>query len=226
MIALSIDPLLDVPTPPRRVTVYRTVLLHVDGTPAEDFVPDPSFAKADAGRWATDAGTLYTAPTEEVAWCEYCRWNAKDLALFPPTGCENGVPQAVARRMEYEPIGPPPPEKALVRLEFELRSVPDLTLQRVRSKVFAAGLAPEAIRGDDHAPCQDFAKLAERAKWDAMIVPSAGRAEGGTCIPIFQAGRERLIDETVVAARGSPSILHAFDTRYRAGERPAWLRFV
>lgn len=221
---LNFEALAEIPAAPRRLTVYRTVALAIDGTPAEEFVPNPSYAAADSGRWATATGTLYTACTAEVTWNEFCRTWAKDL--HHPKGMSHGIPKKEARRLAYLPVGPPPPARALVRLEFDLQRVADLTLQHVTQLLFAAYFDVSEMRSDEHRACAELAAAAVKLGWDAMIVPSAATDRPGQCVPIFQTGRERFIDHEVVASPASPTISHAMLSRYREHERPGWLQLV
>lgn len=219
---LIVDRLLDVPAEPRRLTVHRAVALAIDGTPAEDFVPDPSYAHPDSGRWATAAGTLYTAIGAETTWYEYCRWSAKDLKARP--GWTRGIPSKMLPHVAYTAVGPPPPLRALVRLEFALQRVPDLTRALTTPILLSAGVDVAKLRSDDHGECQKLSAVAERLGWDAMMVPSAATDTLERVVPIFRNGRKRLIDQAVVASPAGPTVLQAMQTRFRDGERPSWLR--
>jgi RES domain len=219
---LIIERLLEIPTEPRRLEVFRAIALAIDGTPAEDFVPDPGYATPDSGRWASSAGTLYTSLSPEVTWNEYCRWRAKDLRC--PAGASRGIPKKMLNKIAYEQIGPPPPARALVRLEFDLQRVPDLTLRHVGQTLLSASFDIARIRSDEHSECRKLSAVARLLGWDAMIVPSAATDQPGRCVPVFQAGRARLIDRSVVASPAGPTVFHAFETRYRQGERPKWLK--
>ncbi|HZV74673.1 MAG TPA: RES domain-containing protein [Conexibacter sp.] len=221
---LIVDQLLRIPAGPCRITVFRTIALTLDGKPAEDFVPDPSYAKRDAGRWATPDGTLYTACTIGVTWNEYCRWSAKDL-LCPPD-VSGGIPRKMGQQLAYRAAGPPPPARALVRLEFDLQRVPDLTLHHVAQSLLAAQFDVSKLRSDDHDECRTLSAVAALLGWDAMVVPSAATDQAGRCVPVFKAGRGRLIDWEIAASPASPTLLHALETRYRQGERPGWLKMT
>jgi RES domain-containing protein len=225
--ALQIEPLLEVPDGARKLTVYRNILLSLDGkTPAEGFVPNPNYAQPDSGRWATPSGTLYTACTEEVSWSEYCRQAAAYVQNADPSGA-GALDPSLAGGLIYESVGTPLPARAFVRLEFELDRVADLTTSYARSLVMAAHFDVTHLRRDDYGDCSELARLGERIGWQAMLVPSAAWDPGhGRCVAIFKAGRTGFRDRAVVQSPARPTLQHAWDTRYREGERPTWLQFA
>jgi len=221
--SLLVEQLLRIPARPCRITVFRTIALTLMGTAAEEFVPDPEYVKPDSGRWATPEGTLYTATSVAVTWNEYCRWSAKDLSC--PPDHTDGIPKQLGARLAYQAVGPPPPQRALVRLEFALERVPDLTLLSAAQALLAAQFDVSKLRCDDHSECRKLSAVAPQLGWDAMIVPSAATdQQPGRCVPIFQAGRARIVDREVAASPASPTLFHALETRYRVGERPGWLK--
>ncbi len=219
---LVIDRLLAIPARPRRLRVHRTVALSIHGTPAEDFVPNPTYAQPDSGRWATSAGTLYTAAEIPTTWREYCRWQAKNMRARP--GWTRGIPANMRDHVASAGLGPPPPQRALVQLDFELRCVPDLTTADATQKLISAGFDTTKMRADDHSECQKLAAVAERLGWDALVVPSAASDGLELCVPVFHAGRERIVEQDIVVSPAGPTVLQAMHTRYREGERPSWLK--
>ncbi|MBA3865543.1 MAG: hypothetical protein H0X42_04225, partial [Solirubrobacterales bacterium] len=70
----------------------------------------------------------------------------------------------------------------------------------------------------------ELAHLATALGWEAMRVPSAAwQWPDGFCVPIFEAGRKRLVAMDQAIESASPTVALAAATVYAEGERPSWL---
>src|ERR1700761_7869560 len=117
---LNPGPLREIPVERTEETLlWRTVYLPFRGD------PDPLHVQPRRGRWPTD-WTLYTGTTEVIAWSEYCRNSAADIAAADPTGGVglNEVTFEAFRNLEVED---PLPRRALFELDFAFDRLADLT---------------------------------------------------------------------------------------------------
>jgi hypothetical protein len=84
------------------------------------------------------------------------------------------------------------------------------------------GVSAEDLIADDFGPCPAIAQAGEELGWQATRARPAANPDR-TALAIFQDAfppRERW---RVEADATRPSVRTAYLTRYRAGERPAWL---
>lgn len=199
--------------------VYRTVHLPLNGS------PDAFFVLPGAGRWPT-AWTLYTATSATVAWAEYCRNHAPDVAASDVTG---GVGLSAATLSAFAPleVSKALPRRALYELRFEFEALADLTSPWAEVLLRRAGFDLDGFYADaaaGYGDCPELAGLAGALGWEAVRAPSAAwQRPDGFCVPVFEAGRQRLVGADRLLPSASPTVATAVATAYAAGERPAWL---
>jgi hypothetical protein len=187
--------------------------------------PEPLFTRPGHGRWPTD-WTLYTGTTAPVAWAEYCRNNAGDVALADVTG---GVGLTAATLPAYADleVGKALPKRSLYELLFEFTALADLTTTSAESRLVEAGfdlMSFYADERDGYGDCPELASLAEELGWEALRVPSAAwQRPDGYCVPVFELGKPRLVSAFRTVDAASPSVAMAVATTYPVGRRPAWL---
>jgi hypothetical protein len=187
--------------------------------------PDPLFVLAGAGRWPT-AWTLYTATSATVAWAEYCRSHASDIAASDVTGGV-GLTAATLSAFAALEVSKALPRRALYELRFEFEALADLTSPWAEVLLRRAGFDLDGFYADaaaGYGDCPELAGLAESLGWEALRVPSAAwQRPDGFCVPVFKAGRERLAGVDPILASASPTVATAVATAYASGERPVWL---
>jgi hypothetical protein len=218
--ALNLDVLREIPFGHAQETVfYRAVHIPASGD------PDPLFAFPDRGRWPTP-WTLYTGTSQSVAWAEYCRNNAHDVALSDVTG---GVGLTVDSLPAYASleVSRTLPRRSLYELHFEFGALADLTSPWAEELLARAGFALDGFYADaaaDYGNCPELAALMPELGWEAIRVPSAAwQRPDGFCVPVFEPGRERLREAVRTVAAASPTVALAAATSYPQGERPGWL---
>jgi hypothetical protein len=161
-----------------------------------------------------------------VAWAEYCRNNAGDVALSDVTGgiglTEASLP-VLARLDVFEPL----PLRSLYLLTFEFEALVDLTSPWAEECLRRAGFDLDSFHADKaggYGDCPELASLVGSLGWEAMRVPSAAwRWTDGWCVPVFEPGRKRLAAQRRLVDAASPSVAVAAATAYADGQRPAWL---
>jgi hypothetical protein len=184
--------------------------------------PDPLYVDhAQASRWHTDGGTLYLAEDENTVWAEMCRVRPGQIGRADPTG---GIGLAPANFAFYGPqaLADPVDARALFEVEFGVGALADLTTSGSRAVLGGMGVSDTDLLVDDYGPCPDIAKAGERLGWHAIRAPSAA-LNGGVCVAVFRGhhpphGLWRKLRDSA-----RPVVAVAYLTRYRAGERPAWL---
>lgn len=199
--------------------LYRTVFI------PEDDDPNPLFVLPTTGRWPT-GWTLYTTTSVVIAWAEYCRNHPRDVAASDLTGGV-GVDEASLDLFARLELAGVLAARSLYSLTFGFDRLADLTspwaeecLRRAGFDLTSFHAEPSAGYGD----CPELASLTDTLGWEAMRVPSAAWRRGdGWCVPVFRAGRARLLSAHRLLERASPTVAVAVATRYAAGERPAWL---
>ena len=217
MTALTAADLADVPAGPRTVRVYlRHCYLPATG-PA-----DPLWVSAGVeSRWWTPAGTLYVAEDADTVMAEHCRNNAAAVAGADPTG---GVGLTAANLAYFapRPVGAPLLARALYSVEVAFDRLADLRSPDALAALGVLGVSADDLLADDYGPCPALAQAGEQLGWQAVRASSAANPDG-SALGIFAAARPApaLWHEQLAAAR--PSVRTAYLTRYRAGERPAWL---
>jgi hypothetical protein len=187
--------------------------------------PDPMRVVASGGRWPT-GWTLYTGSTEAVAWSEYCRNHAVDIDAADPTGGV-GLNEVTLESFAALEVDDPLLRRGLFELDFAFDRLADLTTPWAEQLLERSGFDLSDFYADKYVGygcCPDLAALVGDLGWEAMRVPSAAwQRSDGWCIPVFEAGRLRLLGhrERVPAAR--PTVALAVATSYAVGERPRWL---
>jgi len=198
---------------------YRTVHLPLGGE------PDPLCVLAGEGRWPT-AWTLYTATTAPVAWSEYCRNHAADVAASDVTGGV-GLTAATLPAFAALEVSKSLPRRALYELRFEFEALADLTSPWAEVLLRRSGFDLDSFYDDaaaGYGDCPELAGLTEQLGWEAVRVPSAAwQRPDGFCVPVFEAGRGRLVVAEPLLPSASPTVATAAATAYPAGERPTWL---
>jgi hypothetical protein len=219
-VALNVDILREIPVGEDTQSVfYRAVYIPARGE------PDPLFAFCSVGRWPT-AWTLYTGVSEPVAWAEYCRNHAPDVELSDVTGGV-GLTSSTLPSYAHLEVAKALPRRSLYELSFEFRAMADLTSPWAEDLLTRAGFDLQSFYADKasgYGDCPALAALVPELGWEAIRVPSAAwQRPDGFCVPIFERGRERLVDGVRVLDSASPSVALAVATSYAAGERPGWL---
>lgn len=214
---LELAPLREIPVRRTALTVYfRQVWLPDDGSS-----PDPFFMRRE-GRWPTD-WTLYTATTPVVAWAEYCRNHARDVAAADLTG---GVGLDDAALTALGPLELEVPARALFELDFAFDRLADLTSEWAIELLARAGFDLDSFTADPpgYGHCPELASRAADLGWQAILVPSAAwRWSDGLCVPVFEAGAPALAAYRMMIAAAKPTVAIAAATTYMQGARPRWL---
>lgn len=185
-------------------------------------VPDPLWVNAaQSSRWQTDGGTLYLAENAQTVWAEFCRARASQIAAADPTG---GVGLGPANFAFYAPLAlsPPVDARALFEVNFRVEGLADLTTPQALSALTAAGMTDAELIADDYGRCPEVAKYGEAQGWQAIRAPSAA-LDGGVCLAVMPDHHPEGGLWQVLTAAMRPAVAVAYLTRYRAGERPAWL---
>jgi hypothetical protein len=187
--------------------------------------PDPLFTLANSGRWPS-ASTLYTGTSEPVAWAEYCRNHAPDVARSDVTG---GVGLTSASLPAYArlEVSKALPRRSLYELGFAFRAMADLTTPWAEELLARAGFDLDSFYADratGYGDCPRLAALMPALGWEAIRVPSAAwQRPDGFCVPVFGPGRQRLTHALRSVDSASPTVALAAATSYATGERPDWL---
>lgn len=211
--------LAEIPVEPRALTLYYR---HVHLPPSGQ--PDPLRTSPGLpSRWATEAGTLYTATSEQVVWSEYCRQLGDRVGAADPTGGIGFTPTSIRAVMSQE-LGDAVPRRALYALSVTFERVADLTTATAHNALNAAGFDLGDFHADDYGRCPEIARAGEALGWQALVAPSAAwRRDDGACVPILAAGKPTLDAARILRAAARPTIAIAYLTHYRAGTRPSWL---
>jgi hypothetical protein len=195
---------------------YRHVWLPPDGSP-----PNPLFVRRE-GRWPT-GWTLYTATTPTVAWAEYCRNHARDVAGADPTG---GVGLDIAALAALGPLELNVPARALFAFDLAFDNLADLTSEWAADLLRQSGFDIDSFAADapGYGDCPELANLVSTLNWQAMLVPSAAwPMADGLCVPVFDPNLPGLAKAREVLTAARPSVALAAATSYVAGARPRWL---
>lgn len=217
---LDLDVLREIPVGRASERVfYRTVHIPAMGD------PDPLFVQASSGRWPT-AWTLYTGTSAPVAWAEYCRNHAPDVALSDLTGGVGLTSTTLPAFAQLE-VSKALPRRSLYELDFDFQLMADLTSPWAEELLRRAGFDLDSFYADTatgYGHCPELATLVPQLGWEAIRVPSAAwQRPDGFCVPVFEAGRERLVGSKRLLSSASPTVALAVATAYAAGERPQWL---
>jgi hypothetical protein len=217
--SVAVGALADVPVGPHAIRVY---LRHCYLPAAGD--PDPLWINAAVlSRWHTHEGTLYVAEEAETVWAELCRNTPDRVQAADPTG---GVGLNPANFPFYGPqaLRPPVDARALFSVDIAFGQVADFTGPEAQAALQAAGVADPAteLLEDGYGPCPHIAKAGRALGWEAVRASSAARL-GGITMSIFDGAWPEAATWTLEEPAARPSVGVAYLTRYRAGERPAWL---
>jgi hypothetical protein len=218
--ALDLALLREIPVGVAEETVfYRAVHIPERGE------PDPLFAGQHHGRWPT-AWTLYTGSSEPVAWAEYCRNHPDDVALSDVTGGV-GLTSASLRQFAKLEVSKALPRRSLYELRFAFARMANLTSPWAEDLLARAGFDLGSFYADGpegYGDCPELARLVGDLGWEAIRVPSAAwQRPDGFCVPVFEAGRNKLVSQTRAVESASPTVALAAATAYAEGKRPAWL---
>ena len=187
--------------------------------------PDPLWHNPAApSRWKTAGGTVYVGDSADTVWAEMCRNSAPLIEAADPTG---GIGLNPASFAFYAPqvLGVPVPARALYSVQVVLDAVADLAdpdNQKVLQQECGIANAVTELVVDDYGPCPQLAEAGHMMGWQAVRAPSAAR-EGGIALAIFAGSWPNPADWVLEEAHARPKIGVAWLTRYKAGERPAWL---
>jgi hypothetical protein len=107
-------------------------------------------------------------------------------------------------------------------VRVDLGRVVNFTTSDGREALEQADVDLEDLMADDYGVCPDIAAAHTRFGWEAIVAPSAAH-EAGQCIAVFPPHYppRRLWQQVEEAAL--PTVLHAYLTRFKDGERPSWL---
>lgn len=218
--SLGVDVLRQIPVGTATARVfYRTVHIPALGS------PDPLFARPSTGRWPT-AWTLYTGTSEPVAWAEYCRNHPRDVAHSDVTGGVGLTATTLPAFARLE-VSKALPRRSLFELEFDFQEMADLTTPWAEELLVRAGFDLDSFYADEavgYGDCPELARLIPSLGWEAIRVPSAAwQRPDGFCVPVFEAGRHRLVAATSRLRSASPTVALAAATAYPLGQRPEWL---
>ena len=184
--------------------------------------PDPLWVDAaQRSRWQTVGGTLYLAEDETTVWSESCRARAGAVAAADPTG---GVGLHPANFAYYasQPLDRPVDARALFEVRFAVARMADLTSLANQAVLGSAGMSPAELIADDYGRCPQVAHYGEANGWQAIRAPSAAW-EDGECVAVMTGHHPTRGLWRILLAAARPTVAVAYLTRYRAGERPAWL---
>jgi hypothetical protein len=214
---LSHSRLADIALVPADVRAY---VRHCYIPPSGD--PDPLWVNAtQASRWQTDGGTLYLGETPETVWAESCRTRAAGVAAADPTG---GVGLSPANLAYYapRPLDAPVDARALFEVSFRVDRLADLTTPQAIAVLVAVGMTEAELIADDYGRCPEVSRYGEANGWHAVRARSAA-LDGGICIAVMPDHHPESGMWRILASSMRPIVAVAYLTRYRAGERPAWL---
>ncbi len=184
--------------------------------------PNPRYVQgARPSRWRTPRGTLYVAQDTVTVMAEHCRNNALDVEDADPTGGIGLTPGNFAY-FAAQPVGNPLDARAVFQIEVTFARLADLRSPQALAVLSAMGVDADDLLADDYGPCPDIAQAGERLGWQAIRARSAARPDG-TAVAIFHDAFPAADDWRPVDPEARPTIRTAFLTRYRLGERPAWL---
>jgi hypothetical protein len=189
--------------------------------PPDPSAQDPLYVPAAAGgRWPTADGTLYLGDLATTVWCEYLRNNPAQVERADPTGGLGLGSEAEVRALAREQLDVAP--RGLWRVDVRLDRVADFTGLGGHEALRGAGVAPEDLLADDYGPCPQIAATQPPVDWQAVLVPSAALPER-RCVAVFSPHHPARPQWHQVETVAVPTVLHAYLTRFREGERPTWL---
>lgn len=217
MSARSDAALAAVPAGPRVVRVYlRHCFIPAVGK------PDPLWVNpAVDSRWWTPRGSLYVAEEPDTVMAEHCRNSAAGVQAADPTGGV-GLNERNFAYYAGQPVGDPLPARGLFAVAVAFARLADLRSPLALDALRDVGVSAADLLADDYGPCPAIAQAGERLGWQALRAQSAANPDGAALAILHDAfpAPERWHIE---AAATRPSVRTAYLTRYREGERPAWL---
>lgn len=189
--------------------------------PNDPDAQDPLFVlPGTPSRWQTAEGTLYLGDLRTTVWCEYLRNTADQVRRADPTGGLALASEDEVRALAREPLDVVP--RGLWRVQVDFARVADFTGDVAEQALAAAGIPTEDLLRDDFGPCPAIVRRHIDFGWQAILAPSAALLEG-RCIAVFRSHHPARGRWTQVQRVARPTVLHAYLTRFHAGERPAWL---
>ena len=184
--------------------------------------PDPLWVNAaQPSRWQTVGGTLYLAEDEPSVWAESCRARWAQIATADPTGGVGLHPTSFPYYAS-QPLGLPVDARALFEVRFDVARMADLTSAANQAVLASAGIGASELIADDYGRCPQVARHGEANGWQAIRAPSAAWA-GGVCVAVMHGHHPTQGLWRILLAAARPTVAVAYLTRYRVGERPAWL---
>jgi hypothetical protein len=202
---------------PRAMRVYlRHCRISLEGD------ADPLWVSpAHATRWWTSRGTLYVAEELDTVMAEHCRYSAANIEEADPTG---GVGLTVGnfRALAAQPLGDPVRRRALFSVVVEFDRFADLRSPASLATLATLGITNNDLIVDNFGPCPAIAQAGEALGWQALRAQSAAYLSGNT-VAIFRDSFPPRSRWSLVDNSARPSIRIAYQTRYRAAERPSWL---
>jgi len=112
--------------------------------------------------------------------------------------------------------------RALYSVAMAFQRLADLRSPLALDALGDVGISAADLLADDYGACPTIATRGEQLGWQAIRAQSAANPEG-TVLAIFGDGCQPLERWHVEGAATRPSVRTAYLTRYRAGQRAAWL---
>jgi len=120
------------------------------------------------------------------------------------------------------PLGVPVDARAIFEVRFRVAQLADLTTPAAADALAAAGMNPVELQADDYGRCPEVTQFGESHGWQAIRAPSAA-LDGGVCVAVMGGHHPDRNLWRILTPAARPTVAVAYLTRYRAGERPAWL---
>jgi hypothetical protein len=171
-------------------------------------------------RWQTAEGTLYLGDRATTVWCEYLRNTPRQVENADPTAGIGLASESEVRALARGPLDVVP--RGLWRVRVDLDRVVNFTTPAGEEALDRAGVDLRDLTADDYGACRDIAAAHVRFDWHAVLAPSAALAEG-RCIAVLPLHYPPRRNWRQVEEAALPTVLHAYLTRFRDGQRPTWL---
>ena len=189
--------------------------------PSDPRAQDPLYVSATTpSRWRTSEGTLYLGDRATTVWCEYLRNTSPQVENADPTAGIGLASESEVRALAREPLDVVP--RGLWRVRVELDRVVNFTTPAGEEALERAGVDLGDLTADDYGACPDIAAAQTHLDWHAVLAPSAALVEG-RCVAVFSRNYPPRRNWEQVEEAALPTVLHAYLTRFRNGQRPTWL---
>jgi hypothetical protein len=189
--------------------------------PSDPRAQDPLYVSAATpSRWQTAGGTLYLGDRATTVWCEYLRNTPRQVESADPTAGIGLASESEVRALAREALAVVP--RGLWRVRVDLDRVVNFTSSAGRAALIRAGVDLQELTTDDYGLCPDIAAAYTRFDWQAILAPSAALPEG-RCVAVFSPHYPARRAWEQIEEAALPTVLHAYLTRFRSGERPSWL---